>query len=704
MTSQKSSALSARHIQDFTNATNVVSYWGYADRIVPCANDPGSCAYLDLVYESHSTGMLYTGIMWALILGILLVWAFMRKVFPSAPAPVDVASSRVEDGQAPAKSAVTRLRNAIASSSRRWLLPESMRWLFGHVTRLQLAVLGIVIVYLTIFSFAGIYYASWVTPVKNMPGVYNFRSSLGPWSNRVGVFAYALTPMSVMLASRESILSILTGVPYQSFMFMHRWLGYIMFAQSVLHTIGWCIIEIRLYQPQPKVGIEWITQTYMIWGLVAMILLTILVLLSTKWAIRAFGYEFFRKAHYVLAMVYIGGAIAHWEGLMCFLVPGILLWFVDRAARLVRTGLLHYNYLEDGTLGFGSAKASVQMFEDAEGDGDVVRLDFDHPHQAWAIGQHFFLTFPELSIWQSHPMTPLAPPVMPGAAGGKTGSRHSYVMRAKAGETKKLALLAAQKLAAGAAGAESTTAEKTAASSSSSSQNNHDSSKAPTPTVSVILTGPYGQSIMHSLRSDANVLCVAGGTGITFVLPPLLEIVRSAPVPGRKMELVWAVRHARDMAWVAPELAELRAASATHNLHIDVYVTRDAKTRSGKVAGGKVAGGKDESAARNDVATVSGSSAGSISSGEEVEEEANVAVHRSGHVENPQVRRPKMDAIVAGFVGGVAAGSTTVYASGPLEMVGDLRVAVARQNDSGKVWRGEERFDVRLVSDDRIEW
>lgn len=114
---------------------------------------------------------------------------------------------------------------------------------------------------------------------------------------------------------------------------------------------------------------------------------------------------------------------------------------------------------------------------------------------------------------------------MPGAAGGKTGSRHSYVMRAKAGETKTLALLAAKKLT----GAAETAVEKTTTRSSSSS---------PTaPTVSVILTGPYGQSIMHSFRPDANVLCIAGGTGITFILPPFLEIIRNAPVPGRRVEL-----------------------------------------------------------------------------------------------------------------------------------------------------------------------
>lgn len=152
------------------------------------------------------------------------------------------------------------------------------------------------------------------------------------------------------------------------------------------------------------------------------------------------------------------------------------------------------------------------------------------------------------------------------------------------------------------------------------------------------------------------------------------------------------------MDWVAPELAELRAASGTHDLHIDVFVTRDVK---GRAAG---QGGKEAAAARNEVNAVSGFSKNSISSGEEVSEDANIAVHRPARVEDPEVRRPKMDAVVDGFLGGVASGSTTVYASGPLEMVGDLRAAVARQNSSGKVWRGEERFNVRLVSDNRIEW
>jgi ferric-chelate reductase len=56
------------------------------------------------------------------------------------------------------------------------------------------------------------------------------------------------------------------------------------------------------------------------------------------------------------------------------------------------------------------------------------------------------------------------------------------------------------------------------------------------------------------------------------------------------------------------------------------------------------------------------------------------------------------------FVSGVAHGSTRVFGSGPPGMVVDLRAAVAKCNSGSRVWMGEERFDVRLVCDDRLEW
>jgi Ferric reductase like transmembrane component len=76
---------------------------------------------------------------------------------------------------------------------------------------------------------------------------------MGPWGDRIGALAYALTPFTVALSTRESILSLITGVPYQHFSFLHRWTGRIIYLQSVLHTLAWTVVEGKLYQPQPKV-------------------------------------------------------------------------------------------------------------------------------------------------------------------------------------------------------------------------------------------------------------------------------------------------------------------------------------------------------------------------------------------------------------------------------------------------------------------
>jgi len=52
--------------------------------------------------------------------------------------------------------------------------------------------------------------------------VNNTRTGLGGWSDRIGALAYALTPFTILLSNRESVLSLLTGIPYQHFNFLHR--------------------------------------------------------------------------------------------------------------------------------------------------------------------------------------------------------------------------------------------------------------------------------------------------------------------------------------------------------------------------------------------------------------------------------------------------------------------------------------------------
>jgi len=455
-------------------------------------------------------------------------------------------------------------------------------------------------------------YRKWVTPVKKMPGTYNTRTTLGPFADRVGVFAYALTPISILLSSRESLLSAVTGIPYQNFNFLHRWIGHIIMFQSVVHTIGWCIVEVKLYQPQPSVGVEWIKQLYMIWGIVALIFLLLLWLLATSWARRAFGYEFFRKAHWVLAMLFIGACWGHWAQLKCFMLPSLVLWFADRGVRLLRTALIHYRVVGSGQGAFTSFNARITHF-----DTDVVRLDLDLPRPfTWDIGQHFFLTFPKSSIWQSHPFTPLSLP----------GEKQAYLIRAKTGETKKV------------------------------TQFNGD-------VTPVILTGAYGTNIVRDLRPTTNVLCIAGGTGITFVLPVLLFLAKVRPEA--HVQLIWAVRHARDTEWIADELARL--VDCPH-ISVIVHATRDGKEPSDEEA--SAASGGDKEAA---------DSAPSVAQG-----------------------RPDLNAAIDSFLKRVA-GPSTVFVSGPSGMITAAREKVALSNSASKVWRGEEESSVELIFDERLE-
>ncbi len=661
------------HIQNFSDAKTLQPHWGYVDRVLPCTNDAGSCEYLDVVYHSHDLGMWYCGIIWATIVGIVTVlglcrvWKIQTMHFEEPQ-----ITTHEEDDVHQRPTIVQRVGSTLGALNGGYLLHQSNLRVFGRATRLQVLILAVLVGYLAIWTFVGITYKRWITPVKASPGVYNTRTSLGPWSDRVGVLAFALTPLSVMLSSRESILSLLTRVPYQNFNFLHRWLGYIIVVQSSMHTIGWCIVEAKLYQPQPTVGREWIAQLYMIWGVVAMVLVAFLFIFSLPPVIRLTGYEFFRKSHYLVAMLYIGACWGHWAKLNCFMVASLAVWILDRAVRLIRTALLHYNCTTGETTGFRAVSAMMTLFPN-EQNGDVARLDFVHRSAPWKVGQHYYLCFPELSIWQSHPFTSASRPVA-----GVTEQSHSYIIRARKGVTKKLAALAARKIEE----------DKLA-------------------TTSVILAGPYGEDTIAGITSQTNVLGIAGGTGITYVLPVLLHVVGGHSVPDRRFELIWAVRRRADIRWVEEELKTLQQTAVERkiDLSIRIFVTRESVEGLTTDRSYEVVPLSDE---------VARSSAPPPESKEHpfnahkqpsisVEKTSSDSMTAASTISNCS-KHPDLATLVAEFHESTIRGPTKVYASGPAGMIADIRAAVAGRNSASQVWKGDETGVVDLVCDNRLEW
>lgn len=137
-----SGSLLVRHIQDH-DAPNTTEeqHWGYPSRVVPCTKDEGSCEYLKAVYWMHDVSLLYTFILWGVILGILIAWVTIRGWWMGGPAQS-------------VGSAVEKLRDSTQYLKRRFLLQDTpMRWLFGMISRLQVLILACLLAYLLIFSY-----------------------------------------------------------------------------------------------------------------------------------------------------------------------------------------------------------------------------------------------------------------------------------------------------------------------------------------------------------------------------------------------------------------------------------------------------------------------------------------------------------------------------------------------------------------------
>lgn len=87
--------------------------------------------------------------MWAVIGGFLVIYFAMRLARPRRAAGL---KHEAEGQTSYSKGSHGRIWGTVAAFCRRRLLPESLPLIFGHVTRLQLLVLGVILAYLLVFS------------------------------------------------------------------------------------------------------------------------------------------------------------------------------------------------------------------------------------------------------------------------------------------------------------------------------------------------------------------------------------------------------------------------------------------------------------------------------------------------------------------------------------------------------------------------
>ncbi|KAM0425629.1 hypothetical protein ACHAPT_009161 [Fusarium lateritium] len=340
--------------------------------------------------------------------------------------------------------------------------------------------------------------------------------------NRAGVLAMGNMVALFVFSARNNILLQLTDWSYGTFLLLHRWLGY----WTILHTVLHSIMLLVYYKLFGDYEAE-LVQLYWIWGIVATIA-AVIIWPSSLLVVRQKAYEVFLGTHQLMALIFLIGYYYHiWYrykydwGYEIWMFIGSGIWAFERLARVVRM------------VGRGVKTAVVSTVNGS--DGEYLKITIDHV----SVYGVTYLCFPTLSwrFWETHPFSVASSLSFEGteAISGsennigkndqekgdkvdttaqpasfsheKTGpiSRATFYVRRRSGMTGKLV----QRVA----------------------------SAGGILRLPVLVEGSYHSSPLNKLSHCTNLVCFAGGVGITTMLPLLQEN------GARSTRLYWGLRN-----------------------------------------------------------------------------------------------------------------------------------------------------------------
>ncbi|KIW16144.1 hypothetical protein PV08_06195 [Exophiala spinifera] len=337
-------------------------------------------------------------------------------------------------------------------------------------------------------------------------------------ANRCGVLSFANIPLLILYAGRNNVLLWLTNWSHETFLLLHRYIATIASLQAIIHSL----IYLHIYVVDGEHSSE-SKLSYWYWGVIATIGMSILLPLSML-PLRRLFYEAFLLWHIAVAVLVVVGCylhiydrFAHQWGYEVWIYVAIAVWGFDR---LLRLGRLARN---------GLRWANITIIDD-----DYLRVDI-----AGVGGDgHAYLYFPTLTwrVWENHPFS-VASTVL-STTQRTTPTQTSIDIEKNEGITSNVV---------------ATSAHSSDGDSNTEQAQQRQQQQQPGLAMTFLLRGrggltsllrsssrlpvlvesPYGQ---HSTFSEhPTLICVAGGVGITTVLP----LLRSHP--GRS-KLLWGVR------------------------------------------------------------------------------------------------------------------------------------------------------------------
>lgn len=233
-------------------------------------------------------------------------------------------------------------------------------------------------------------YLAWVILLEfvhnNVDGAQHYTSL----AVRASWLAIAQVPLLILLAGKNNLIGLVTGISYERLNVLHRWVARGFLFAATLHVIflhmAWNKYDLGPleYATDSCVPTGWAVYAILIWMNV-----------STIAPIRNLSYEFFVIQHIITWIGIVVAILMHLPSTALYsrvyiYIP-IALYLVDRITRSARYA---WNNVRPG-------RAVLAAME-----GDVTRISVQSKTiKQWAPGSHVFLSIPRFGVGQSHPAT-----------------------------------------------------------------------------------------------------------------------------------------------------------------------------------------------------------------------------------------------------------------------------------------------------------
>ncbi|KAK0217354.1 ferric reductase NAD binding domain-containing protein [Armillaria nabsnona] len=343
------------------------------------------------------------------------------------------------------------------------------------------------------------------------------------WANRSATMAASQFPLLVALGMKNNIISFLTGIPFEKLSILHRTVARSLCVVLWIHASGRIGIE-NTISPLSLREARWLQC-----GILAMTSLTVLSIVSIR-PLRSSRYDMFKIVHFVFGTIVLLGAYFHMQidaQMGHYVWPAILLWALDRVLRWCRM-LLFAQFSS-------SDNASIDVLSP-----NFMRVTADKPRFFyWSPGQCAYLTLPSVGL-VAHPFT---------ISSVDTKSKQDkliFLIRVHDGFTRRVL------------------------------------NKANGQRTRLLLDGPYSSPPVT--RGFDGVVLIAGGTGVAFTLPLLLDLLQQSKkgecLPCRRILFIWAIRDADHINWIsAPLVDALSDLPKDLEVSIKIYITGSATRR-----------------------------------------------------------------------------------------------------------------------------